>query len=189
MIRWIPACLAVSVLIMSAGALGQEVKFDGKIAAGHALYLAGDFDGAVKTYQEAKEINSGRAEVYYFLGWALAGLEKYAEATATLKTAATIAGEKNLEVKGKALFSVAAILERIGDRDGAKEAWTDYLGFAQTHTDATVFIEVAQARLEAIEQVGKLEKDFAGVKEKMLGSAAVDASADKSGGETSVSAE
>lgn len=182
MFRWLAVPLSVLVLTLVSAAQADGLTFDGKLAEGHALYLAGDFEGAHKAYLEAKEMDSGRAEVYYYAGWALVGLEKVDDALASFGTAGTIAGSKDPALKGKALFSAAVVTEKNKDRAAAKEAWTEYLGFAQTNTDATVFVEVAKARIEALEKVIKLEADYAAVKEKMQGEGGGDQADESTGG-------
>lgn len=143
------------------------LSFDGVLAEGHALYLAGDHEGALAKYQDAKEKESGNALAYYFVGCAFSALDKTEDAISTLNTAATIAGEKDQSLHAKALFMIAVLKERSADWDAAKEAWTKYQGFAQTHADATTFVPVAQERLEAIKKHVKLDADYQVVRDRI----------------------
>jgi len=104
--------------------------------------------------------------VYYFIGCAEAKLEKWDEAISSLKTAATIAGAKDVELHAKALFMIAVVQERRGEWGSAKGAWTEYVSYAKAHEDAKTFVPVAEARIEAIEKRLQLEKDYAIVKER-----------------------
>ena len=152
-----------------AEATGRPATYAGDLAAGHARYLATDYAGALEAYERAKEREPGNAEAYYFIGCAQAKLEQYEDAVSVLKTAATIAGSKNKTLHAKALFLVAVIAERRDDWTGARTAWTEYLGYAQTNTDAEVFVETAKARLEALEKRQEIEDDYAPVREKSKG--------------------
>ena len=156
--------LALVLLPASALAQPQEgLSFDGVLAEGHALYLAGDHEGALARYQDAK----GNALAYYFVGCAFSALDKTEDAVSALSTAATIAGEKDQSLHAKALFMIAVLRERSADWDAAKEAWTKYQGFAQTHADATTFVPVAQERLDAIEKRVKLDADYQVVRDRI----------------------
>ncbi len=160
--------LALAALPASAHAQPQGgLSFDGVLAEGHALYLAGDHEGALAKYQDAKEQEPGNALAYYFVGCAFSALDKVEDAVSALSTSATIAGEKDKSLQAKALFMIAVLRERSADWDAAKEAWIDYLGFAQTHADATTFMPVAQERLDAIEKRVKLDADYQVVRDRI----------------------
>jgi tetratricopeptide (TPR) repeat protein len=166
--RWMLFVLALALLPAFAHAQPQEgLSFDGVLAEGHALYLAGDYEGALAKYQEAKEQESGNALAYYFVGCAFSALDKTEDAISALNTSATIAGEKDQSLHAKALFMVAVLRERSADWDAAKEAWTKYQGFAQTHSDATTFVPIAQERLDAIEKRVKLDADYQVVRDRI----------------------
>ena len=160
--------LALVLLPASAHAQPEgELSFDGVLAEGHALYLAGDHEGALAKYQDAKAMESGNPLAYYFVGCAFSALDKAEDAVSALNTSATIAGEKDQSLHAKALFMIAVLRERSADWDAAKEAWTKYLGFAQTHADATTFAPVAQERLDAIEKHVKLDADYKVVRDRI----------------------
>lgn len=138
-----------------------------KLASGHALYLQGDFPGALAAYEEAKELAPGSAHVYYFIGCAQARLNRYDDALVTWRTATTIAGAKDENTAGKALFQIAVTEEQRSRFDAAKDAWTAYQGFAQTHAKALTFVSSAKARLEALDKRAKLNEEYAPVREKI----------------------
>ncbi len=174
MFRWIITILVIVLLPVAAAAQGAGPTFDGKIAEGHALYLAGDFEGAIAKYEEAKDVEPGRGDTYYFIACALSKVEgKTGEAVSVFKTAATIAGSKDENLHGKALFAAAAVLEASGDLDAAGTAWNEYLQYANAHAEATVFPAIAQQRIDVIVKKKKLDTEYSAVKEKMTKSATV----------------
>lgn len=140
--------------------------YEGKLARGHASYMATDYSGALAAYQAAKDQDAGRAPAYYFMACAMSKLDRHDEAVAMLKTTATIAGEKDQTLHAKALFMIAVVQERKGDWAAAKVAWNEYLSYAKTHGDATTFVSVAEGRIEAIDKKLKLDEDYAPVREK-----------------------
>jgi len=164
-------CIVLALAVAPSWALAADqpkdgLTYDGKLAEGHASYLAGNFEGALASYSEARDTEPGKAQTYYFMGWAQARLDRTSEAVASLRTAASVAGEKDQSLHARVLFSVAVLLERSGDRDGAAEAWASYLEYARAHGDAKVFEDEAQARLDAIDRWRKLVEDYAPVKRR-----------------------
>lgn len=141
--------------------------YAGRLTRGHRAYIAGDPSGAIDAYNKAKEMEPGRAEVYYFIGCAQAKLGMYDEAVSSLGTAGTIAGDKDEPLHAKTLFMVAVVAEMKGDFASAKAAWEAYLGYAQTHGEATTFAATAQARLEAIEKKLALDESYKVVVERI----------------------
>jgi tetratricopeptide (TPR) repeat protein len=152
----------------SAGASSSSLPpyYEGKLARGHAKYLASDYNGALAAYEAAKDQDAGRAPAYYFIACAMSKLNRHDEAVAMLKTAATISGEKDQNLHAKALFMTAVVLERKGDWKGAKAAWNEYLSYAKTHGDATTFVPAAEGRIEVIDKKLKLDEEYAPVRER-----------------------
>lgn len=140
--------------------------YEGKLARGHAAYLVTDYSKALAIYQAAKDQDAGRAPAYYFMACAMSKLDRHDEAVAMLKTAATIAGEKDQTLHAKALFMIAVVREREGSWSEAKAAWKEYLNYAKAHGDATTFVPVAEGRIEVIDKKLKLDEDYAPVREK-----------------------
>jgi tetratricopeptide (TPR) repeat protein len=174
MFRGIAIALAVALLPVAASAQAADAAqpqlpphYEGKLAHGHALYLATDFTGALAAYNAAKAQDSGQAPAYYFIACAQSKLDQHDDAIATLKTAATIAGDKDQSLHAKALFMVGVVQERKGDWEAAKTAWNEYLNYAKAHGDATTFVPAAEGRIEAIDKKLKLDSDYAPVREKM----------------------
>lgn len=141
--------------------------YEGLLSLGHDAFLSGRHAGALDRYEEAKDMEPGRADAYYFIGYAQGRLGRFDEAFVTLQTARTVAGNKNTDLSAKVLFLRAVLQEQRGDLQAAEKAWTDYLGFAQTHTGARVFIESAQSRLDAIKKMQRLDEQYAEVRKRL----------------------
>jgi tetratricopeptide (TPR) repeat protein len=149
-----------------AAAPQLPAHYEGKLARGHASYMATDYSAALAAYQAAKDQDAGRAPAYYFMACAMSKLDRHDEAIGLLKTTATIAGEKDQNLHAKALFMIAVVQERKGDWAAAKAAWNEYVSYAKTHGDATTFVPVAEGRIEIIEKKLKLDEDYAPVRER-----------------------
>lgn len=141
--------------------------YHGKLARGHALYLSGDYEGALSAYEEAKTKTPGDPLGYYFIGCALAKLDRYDDAIISMRTIANVGGGKNPSLEAKGLFMIAVIEEMRAKLDSAKEAWNVYKGYAQTHTDAVTFIPTAEARLSAFEKKRALDEQYVAVRERI----------------------
>lgn len=173
MTRWIAALLFLSLVPTEALAqirTAEEIQAVGgptaaralgeRLAAGHMSYKAGDHQAALEAYQQIKEKLPGSAWVYLFVGTAQRALEQWDDALASFKTAATVAGTKDVNLRAKALFNIAATHERrAGEASGpaidwknAKVAWAEYLDLATANPAAKVFPETARARIEVIEK-------------------------------------
>ncbi|MDD5306676.1 MAG: hypothetical protein PHU25_05080 [Deltaproteobacteria bacterium] len=137
------------------------------LGAGHVKYLAQDYEGALKKYEEARDKDSGQPIVYYFAGCALAKLKRWDDALSQFRTAATIAGVKDESMHARAFFIAAVTLELKGDLAGAKSAWEDYLAYAQAHEKAVIYPNSARERISAIEKKLKLDEDYKIVVERI----------------------
>jgi tetratricopeptide (TPR) repeat protein len=167
------AFVVVFVLLAVPAAAAAEVPvgmtYDSMLAAGHKLYVDGDAKGALEKYKAAKDADSGKPAAYYFIGAAQAKLGELAEAVASLNTAASIAGDKDVALHAKALFAAAVVLEQKGDWDAAFDAWNKYLGYAQAHTDVPTFADSAKSRIAAIEKRRELAAEGAATRARAEG--------------------
>ena len=151
------------IAVPAAAAAQAPQRYESKLAAGHAMYLAGDAAGALAKYGEAKDMDPGKPDAYYFTGVAKARLGNSEEAISSIETAATIAGDKDVAMHAKALFAVAAILDAKADWDAASEAWKKYLEYAEAHADVAVFADAAKSRISVIERRHALETEGAAI--------------------------
>jgi tetratricopeptide (TPR) repeat protein len=186
MMRWIAVLLVLSTVpatalaqirtandIEAAGGAAGARALGERIAAGHGSYKASEFQAALDAYTEVKEKLPGAAWIYLFIGTAHAGLEQWDEALGAFKTAATIAGTKDVDLRVKALMNIAIVEEqRAGEEPGpsihwknAKIAWTEYLEAAKAHPQAKVFPDAAQSRIDAIEKRLALWSEYEAVRD------------------------
>ncbi|MCP4604312.1 MAG: tetratricopeptide repeat protein [Proteobacteria bacterium] len=150
--------------------VNTPLSFSDKVARGHGMYANGDYAGALGIYEKAKEMDPGNAVVYYFIACSQAKLSRYDDARVTLKTASTLAGDKDQSLYAKAMFQIAVLEENRGRLDTAKEDWAAYKGYAQTHTAAVTFVSTADARLAAFEKKQKLDEEYKAVRERIASS-------------------
>jgi tetratricopeptide (TPR) repeat protein len=154
------------IAVPAAAAAQVPPTYDGLLAAGHTMYLAGDAAGALAKYGEAKDADSGKPAAYYFIGVAKARLGNVEEAVASFGTAATIAGDKDLAMRAKAMFAAAAIQDAKANWDAAYEAWKKYLEYAEAHADAAGFADTARSRISVIERHRTLETEGAAIRSR-----------------------
>ncbi|MBN2804799.1 MAG: hypothetical protein JXR91_17010 [Deltaproteobacteria bacterium] len=159
--------------VQTASADGSQAAqgtytYDGVIALGHAQYMAKNFDGAIAKYKEAKAMDAGRPESYYFAGCAMIQKHLFGEAVASFKVSAEISGEQNPVMRAKSLFAVGIAWEMQRDFKMAKSAFSAYLDFAKLHTDANVFIEIAEQKIEVIEKWEQRVADNQVVKDRII---------------------
>jgi tetratricopeptide (TPR) repeat protein len=140
------------------------------ISAGHGLYMKRDYQSALSRYEEAKQLKPDNALIYYFIGCAQAKLQRYDEALVTLKTTTNIAGTKELDTHGKALFMMALVEEMRHRDEAAMEAWKSYKVFAQTYTDAVTYSATATERLKVLELKRSMEEQYVAVRERIANS-------------------
>jgi tetratricopeptide (TPR) repeat protein len=158
--------LLALIAVPAVAAAQAPATYDGLLAAGHKLYLDGDAAGALAKYEEAKSADSGKPAAYYFVGFAKARLGNVEDAISSLGTAATLAGDKDIAMHAKALFSIAVVYDDKGDWDAAFTAWNKYLEYAEAHKDAAVFVDTAKSRIAVIERRRALETEGAAIRSR-----------------------
>ena len=96
------------------------------------LYLdADDLDGALGALQNGSEAGHRSARHYYSTGARLFKAERFAEARAALTEVLAIE-----PTHARAVRSLAATLEKLGEKEAALEQWTRYLELAPGAADA-----------------------------------------------------
>ncbi|MDJ0766148.1 MAG: hypothetical protein QNJ97_24410 [Myxococcota bacterium] len=161
--------LVISITTVAQNAKSDDTpaSFQGELAKGHGLYEKGKYEKALKAYQSAKEMVPGDPLSYYFIGWTQARLARYDDAIVTLRTATTMAGDKDPVLYAKGLFSIAVVEELRYQLDAAQAAWRAYKEYAQTQSKAGSFVATADARLAAIKKQQALDKKYAAVRERI----------------------
>lgn len=83
------------------------------------------YDKALIHFQEAIDLRPGRVSYYHFaIGNCFFHLKRYEKAVEAFERALSL--DPSI---GKALYALAVTLEKMGDRDRAREAWQRYLRF------------------------------------------------------------
>lgn len=147
---------------------------------GNAKYLSGDYPGAIATYRQAIQQSVKHPLGYYLLGEALLASGNLQEAEERWKQADSNSGSGDPTMRARVLFVLASLKERQGKWDEAKAAWANYNEWAGRFGDAGpeagihVFPESANARLKAIDERMKLDKQMELVKQRIREAAAVD---------------
>jgi tetratricopeptide (TPR) repeat protein len=145
----------------------EQTNFHGQLAKGHALYVSGDYTGALTAYDAAKTMAPGEAVVNLFVGYTQAKLGRYDDAILALRTITTMSGSQDASLHAKALFVIAWVEEMRGGIEAIEGAWTGYEGYAQIHNDALTFVTTAQARIAALERMRKLDEKYRIVRERI----------------------
>ena len=143
--------------------------FKAKLDTGHALYLKGDYRGALTLYRAAKDSKSTDPLPLYFIACAQAKLEQYTDALTTLSALKTVCGDKLQSLAARSLFLEAVIEETRGNLENAKAAWTAYKQFATEHSDIPAHVASADARLLALEKKAALDEQYRAVRERIAG--------------------
>ena len=131
---------------------GAPLSFDDKLAYGHSLYTKGDYQGALSTYNEARQMRSTDPLVLYFIACAENKLGNVDAAVTALSTAKTMSGEKIPSLTARILFMTAVVEEVRPNQENATTAWQAYKDFITAHGDIPGFPQSADSRLQALEK-------------------------------------
>ncbi|MBN2717876.1 MAG: hypothetical protein JXX14_18655 [Deltaproteobacteria bacterium] len=140
-----------------------QYTYEGLLAIGHGKYVVQDFAGASAQYENARLKDPARPEAYYFIGCTLRAQGQYQEAVSMLASAATVAGDDDPVMNARALFVIATVWESARNFEKAKYAWIQYKAFAQSHSDAHPFIQIADAHIAAIDAHTQLVNQYEAV--------------------------
>lgn len=136
---------------------------------GTEKYLAKDYPGAIDIYKKAIQLNPRNALGPYVLGEAYLATNNLAEAEAAFKAAAEISYAKTPPlVRSNILFAVADCYEREKKWVEARAAWQTYTEHAaKLGIDGGAHPQSGVARLKAIDDYMKLDKDYAIVRQRI----------------------
>jgi len=147
------------------------------VRRGDAAYLARDFEGAARIFAAAIKAEPRKAIGHYRLGETLRALQKYDEALEAFGNAVRFAS--TLELKARAVFSLADTYERAGRLPRARDEWTTYLQVAEEHASAlsakqpgvtaedAVYPAAAQERLKQVNAAIERVEQYAEVKRRI----------------------
>lgn len=135
---------------------------------GVRLMLARDFDGAITALRQGVQAEPSNPEAFYFIAEAQRMKGDLTEAVEAFRTALRMAQQANHNrFQSRALQGIADTLERIDGRMAdAREAWTQYSTFADTHRDVA-FPEIGRSRIEAIDAAAEQERLYVDVRQRI----------------------
>ncbi len=134
---------------------------------GNAKFLAHDVAGASDIYRQAIQLAPKRALPHYLLAEAFLSEGKLTEAEAELNDAEQASDDRDPNVHGKVLFVIADTKEREKKWDDAKAAWKAYSEYSAKHSDAGMTPATAPARVQAIDDMLKLDKAYEIVRQRI----------------------
>jgi hypothetical protein len=134
---------------------------------GNAKYLAHDVPGAIELYRQAIQLAPKRPLPHYLLGEAQLGAGTLGEAAAALNDAEQTSDDRDPDVRGKILFVLADLHEREKKWEDAKTAWKTYGDYAAKHVDSGMTPATPTARIQAIDDMLKLDKVYETVRQRI----------------------
>jgi tetratricopeptide (TPR) repeat protein len=137
-----------------------------EIAAGDAAIAANDVDKALKHYEAALKADSRSALAHYRLGEARKAKGQLSEAQLSFESAVKV-GEREADIKAKALFALAALAERQNKLSEARSAWKRYQEHVEKHGEIKAFPASASERLRRLDAQEQLSKDYALVRDRI----------------------
>jgi tetratricopeptide (TPR) repeat protein len=162
-------------------AISQFMEMVGK---GNEKYNAKDFTGAVDTFKKAIQLNPRHPLGSYLLGESYLALNNLGEAEAAFKAAEEVSDSKLPLIRSHVLFAVADCYEREKKWDLARTAWQTYTEHAaKLGADGGAHPQSGAARLKAIDDYMKLDKQYEIVRQRIAAekAAAADAGAADAG--------
>jgi hypothetical protein len=134
---------------------------------GNAKYLSHDVPGAIDLYRQAIQLAPKRPLPHYLLAEAQLGAGNLPEADAALSDAEQTSDDRDPDVRGKVLFVIADVREREKKWEDAKAAWKTYGDYAAKHADAGMTPATPAARIQAIDDMLKLDKAYDVVRQRI----------------------
>jgi len=147
------------------GVTGLSPVWD-SLKLGDNSYLARDYDGAIKLYQEAITKEPQHPLGHLRMAEALIQKGAFVEAAQAAEAAKRYAAN-DPTLAARALFLTAWIYEQQQDHDKAIEAWNAYQTFAREQSRAKVFQRTPPERLKRIQEAKQAKQDYAAVRERI----------------------
>jgi TolA-binding protein len=136
-------------------------------ALGNAKYAGRNLSGAVESYKRAIAQLPSQPRAHYLLGEADLASDDLEGAQAEETRAAWLAGERDPALHARALFVLAAILERQKKWDGARAAWQTLIDWVARFPSANGAGASARSRLDAIDAMRKQDAAYEGVRRRI----------------------
>jgi|GEM_PF-1227616 len=146
-------------------AISQFMEMVGK---GNDKYNAKDFPAAIDTFKKAIQLNPRHPLGPYLLGEAYLAMNNLGEAEAAFKAAEELSDSKLPLVRSHVLFAVADVYERQKKWELARTAWQAYTEHAaKLGADGGAHPQSGAARLKAIDDWLKLDKQYEIVRQRI----------------------
>ena len=158
-------------------AISQFMETVGK---GNDKYNAKDYPAAIDTFKKAIQLNPRHPLGPYLAGEAYLAMNNLGEAEAAFKAAEELSDSKLPLVRSHVLFAVADVYERQKKWELARTAWQAYTEHAaKLGADGGAHPQSGAARLKAIDDWLKLDKQYEIVRQRIAAekAAAADAGA------------
>lgn len=127
---------------------------------GNKLFAAGDFEGALKKYMEAREAEPANPMLFYNIGTCQYKLGNFEEAKKELESAMRMPDKK---LASKAAYNLANTHFRIGEKssEGSERiaAWRESVGYLKKAIDLDNSFENAKKNVEIVQRKLKEELD------------------------------
>ena len=138
------------------------------LVKGNEKYNAKDYPGAIDLYKKAIQLNPRMALAHYVLGEAHLATNNLGEAEAAFKAAEETNEPKFPLVRSHILFAVADCYERQKKWEQARTAWQVYAEHAaKLGNDGGAFPQSSAARIKAIDDYMKLDKQYEIVRQRI----------------------
>jgi tetratricopeptide (TPR) repeat protein len=142
-------------------------QFMEALAQANAKLVAKDVAGALEAYKAAIPLSPRNPLGHLYLGAAHLANNDLSEAEAAFKQAESLSDDRNPNVRGKILFALADVKERQKKWEEARAAWQAYTEYAQKHEDAGTHPQTGASRVQALDDLAKLSKQYEKVRERI----------------------
>ena len=154
--------LVIAVLLgISVPAFAQRARrpsepagFRTAIQAGMRTAVQQDYTSALASVRQASGLHPESAEAHFFIAEVMRMQNELEDALGELRTAVRLAQAMGRDAdawQARALFSVAATLQMLGQFDEAREAWVAYNTFADGHPQVS-YSSSGRAHLQALDR-------------------------------------
>jgi tetratricopeptide (TPR) repeat protein len=160
----------------SASSSREVTPFQAALNRGAQAFRERQFDAAATAFRDAAARDPRSPLPQLLLGAVAQAQGNTANALGAYREAARIAqAEGDDASRGRALAAIASVHEGQQRWDDARNAWQEYVAFADAHAQVT-FPTVGRARLDAIARRTSLEAEYAPVRERIAERLRVNAS-------------
>ncbi len=170
LVRSIALCLGLVALGSPAFAQNRDdtaaVQYGAAIARGHGAVMGRDYAGALAAYREAANLQANKGAAHYYIACVLRMQNDVAGAIAAFETAARLAASGEDDIRARAQMNLSFLREK-EQRDQARRGWGEYVQFCDGHAQTPTYPNTARGRIEAIDKVEQVDREYAPVRERI----------------------